>query len=63
VRKALEEVEGVKVESVDIGEARLTWDPGRVDRERIVAAIETVGYSAGWRAGPPEDAKRLLRPS
>jgi len=46
VRKALEDMDSVEVQSLEIGEARVLWDPERVDRGSIVAAIRLAGYSA-----------------
>lgn len=45
VRKALEEVEGVTVESVEIGRALVGYDPDVVSREEIAGRIEDEGYT------------------
>lgn len=44
VRRALEAVPGVKVEAVEIGSARVTYDPATTPREALVGAIEDAGY-------------------
>jgi copper chaperone CopZ len=46
VRAAVEKVPGVDVRSVEIGEVRFLRDPAKADREKIVAAIQSAGYSA-----------------
>lgn len=46
VRSALESLPGVHVESVEIGEARVTFDPARVERQAVVDAVEDQGYTA-----------------
>lgn len=45
VQQALEGVKGVEIESVEIGTARISYDPDEVDRESIVAAIQEGGYT------------------
>lgn len=46
VRSALESLPGVRVASVEIGEARVTFDPARVERQSVVDAVEDQGYQA-----------------
>ena len=46
VRSALEGVEGVTVERVEIGSAALRYDPERARPEAIVGAVADEGYSA-----------------
>lgn len=46
VRSALESLPGVRVESVEIGEARVSFDPERVERQAVVDAVEDQGYQA-----------------
>jgi copper chaperone len=46
VRSALSEAEGVRVESVQIGQARVAYDEKITDPSRIEAAIAEAGYSA-----------------
>ena len=44
VRRALDAVGGVRVESVDVGRAVVFYDPSRVGELRLRAAIEAEGY-------------------
>ena len=44
VRRALERLAGVEVEEVMIGHVRLSYDPQRVDRAALEAAIAGEGY-------------------
>lgn len=44
VQKALSRVEGVHVDQVEIGSARVTYDPERVPLQRIREAVEDAGY-------------------
>lgn len=44
VQKALVRVEGVHVDQVDLGRARVTWDPDRVSLQRLREAVEEAGY-------------------
>jgi len=44
VRKALAGVEGVTVNDVQIGKARLTVDEARVTNDMLSTAIERAGY-------------------
>ena len=45
VRDALEGVDGVTVESVQIGEARVDLDETRVTTDGIATALEEEGYT------------------
>jgi copper chaperone len=45
VRRALEGIEGVQAERVDVGSASVAYDPGRTDATRIVQAVEEAGYA------------------
>jgi copper chaperone CopZ len=45
VRRALEDVEGVRVESVTIGSAVVDYDPAVASRERIIEAVSDAGYA------------------
>lgn len=47
VTRALQGLEGVEVEAVQIGSATVLVDPERVDREEIGRAIEDAGYRLG----------------
>ncbi|HVN48554.1 MAG TPA: heavy-metal-associated domain-containing protein [Bacteroidota bacterium] len=44
VKKALSTVEGVEVESVEIGKARVWFDPEKVAQKTFADAIEEAGY-------------------
>ncbi len=46
VRQALEGVEGLAIESVEIGEAVVSVLPGGAPREAAVEAIQAAGYTA-----------------
>ncbi|HJR42836.1 MAG TPA: cation transporter [Gemmatimonadaceae bacterium] len=46
VKSALAKMDGVAVEQVDIGSARVTYDPARVTPEQIVDAVNDEGYVA-----------------
>ena len=45
VRRALEDVEGVRVESVTIGSAVVDYDPAVASREGIIEAVSDAGYA------------------
>ena len=45
VAEALGTVEGVEVHAVEIGSARISYDPDTADPARIAAAIEDAGYT------------------
>jgi copper chaperone len=51
VRGALEELDGVRAESVTIGNAVVAYDPRKANPREIVAAVDAAGYHA--RAGEP----------
>ena len=44
VKKELSKVSGLKVESVEIGKARVQFDEAKVTQDRIAEAIENAGY-------------------
>lgn len=46
VSKALGELPGVKVGGVEVGSARIEYDPARVSVDRITSAIDNAGYAA-----------------
>lgn len=46
VRRALESVDGVEVEAVEIGEAVVSMPAGGGRREAVVEAIRAAGYTA-----------------
>ena len=45
VREALERIEGVEVEAVEIGAARVRYDADATPRARIAEAVEEEGYA------------------
>ncbi|MDQ3223414.1 MAG: cation transporter [Gemmatimonadota bacterium] len=45
VAKALNDVNGLKVEQVTIGTATVSFDPDSISEERIAQAIEDQGYA------------------
>ena len=45
VRRELATLDGVDVEHVAVGEARLRRDPARTSREAVDAAIEEAGFA------------------
>lgn len=45
VRTALEGVDGVTVEAVEVGSARVTLDPTRTGRDAVDAAVREAGYT------------------
>jgi len=49
VTEALDELPGVSVDEVRVGEARLTYDPNQVSPEQIALAVEDAGYAAHTR--------------
>ena len=51
VRSALEEIDGVQVESVRVGEAAVRYDPSTVTTDAIAAAIAEEGYQARESGG------------
>lgn len=44
VQTALADLEGVTVESVDIGSATVTFDPAVVSRDQLATALDDAGY-------------------
>lgn len=44
VREALANTKGVEVHYVEIGSARVSYDPDQTGREEIVEAVEEEGY-------------------
>lgn len=51
VRRALEEIDGVQVESVRVGEAAVRYDPRTVTTHAIASAIAEEGYQARENGG------------
>jgi copper chaperone CopZ len=46
VTMALEKIQGVQIGSVEVGSARLEYDPAQADPTAIMASIEKIGFSA-----------------
>ena len=44
VREALGRIPGVRVDTVTVGSATVSYDPTVTDRENILVAIERAGY-------------------
>ncbi len=44
VEEALRGVEGTEVLGVEVGEARVRYDPEQVSRERLTEAVERKGF-------------------
>ena len=45
VTNALKGVEGVRVESVEVGSANVAFDAAIVDPEQIAAAVDQIGFA------------------
>jgi copper chaperone len=46
VTNALQTVPGVQVNSVDVGSAKLEFDPKETTPEQIAAAVNSIGFTA-----------------
>ncbi len=46
VSAALEKVQGVQVRTVEVGSARVEYDPSQANPAAIMASIEKIGFSA-----------------
>jgi copper chaperone len=46
VKRALDALPGVQVDSVEVGAARVQYDPAAVSRDQITAAVADEGYAA-----------------
>ncbi|HEX9166780.1 MAG TPA: cation transporter [Gemmatimonadales bacterium] len=51
VNKALAALPGVRIESVRIGRAEVSYDPAQADADRIIGAVTEAGYRAHPVAG------------
>ncbi len=49
VTEALDELPGVSVDAVRLGEASVSYDPNQVSPEQITLAVEDAGYAAHTR--------------
>lgn len=45
VREALERVDGVEVENVEVGSARVRYDDAKTSQEALAKAVEEEGYA------------------
>lgn len=45
VETALSQLDGVEVETVEIGEVRISRDPERIGREAVTETIREAGYA------------------
>ncbi|MBB5315470.1 heavy-metal-associated domain-containing protein [Tunturibacter empetritectus] len=45
VTDALGKIEGVEVSSVEVGSARVAFDPKRVSAEKIAGAVNRIGFT------------------
>ena len=50
VKRALSQLKGVDIRSLQIGRAQVGYDPAQVDPAAIVAAVKAAGYPASARA-------------
>lgn len=46
VTVALQKVEGVEVEKVDVGSAQVKFDAGKTSKEEVVDAVNGIGFTA-----------------
>ncbi len=46
VTNALAEVTGMRVDSVEVGSAKVSFDPAVIAPEQIAAAVERIGFKA-----------------
>jgi len=46
VTAALEKTQGVKIGTVEVGSARLEYDPAQADPASIMASVAKLGFSA-----------------
>ena len=44
VKKALSGLEGVEVRKVEVGSAEMSYDPSRVAPDRILEAVDRIGF-------------------
>jgi copper chaperone CopZ len=54
VTNALTGVEGVQVESVKVGSAKVSFDPKQASSEQITAAVDRIGFTARTESSPKE---------
>lgn len=46
VTTALQSLDGVTVNSVDVGSAKVTFNAGKTSREEISAAVDRIGFTS-----------------
>jgi copper chaperone len=46
VSTALEKIEGVRIESVKVGAAKVAFDPNQTNVEEVARAINRIGFTA-----------------
>jgi copper chaperone len=46
VTNVLKSVEGVRVDSVNVGSAKVAFEPGEIAPEQILAAVAGIGFTA-----------------
>jgi len=46
VTAALEKTRGVQIGAVEVGSARLEYEPAQADSAAIIASLEKIGFSA-----------------
>ncbi|MEO6816358.1 MAG: heavy-metal-associated domain-containing protein [Edaphobacter sp.] len=46
VTNALQGVDGVQLDSVDIGSAQMTFDPAQATLENVISAVNDIGFHA-----------------
>ncbi len=54
VTNALTGVAGVQVESVDVGSAKVSFDPEQASPEQIAAAVDRIGFTVRTQSTPKE---------
>ena len=50
VTNALTAVPGVRIESVDVGSAKVEYDPATASADQIAAAVDKIGFKASPKA-------------
>jgi copper chaperone CopZ len=54
VTNALAGVDGVHVDSVEVGSAQVRFDAAKISAETITAAVDRIGFTARVDSGPRE---------
>jgi len=42
----LEKIEGVRIDSVEVGSAKVTFNPGQTSVEEVADAVNRIGFTA-----------------